>query len=57
LAEKDHSCKIAGDTEEAYWRSDRLEKRRTIKEAWARYVEPSVGGAKVINLRKKGNKK
>ncbi|MBP2159587.1 MULTISPECIES: site-specific integrase [Asticcacaulis] len=41
LAEMALAHKVADDTEEAYWRSDGLEKRRKIMEAWATYVEPN----------------
>ena len=34
---------VIGDkAEQAYWRSDALEKRRKLMEAWARYCEPKV---------------
>ncbi len=39
------SHKVADDTEEAYWRSDSLEKRRQLMEAWGQYVEPPNGSS------------
>ena len=42
---------VMGDkTEQAYRRSDALEKRRKLMEAWATYCEPIRGG-KIIRLR------
>jgi len=51
LAEMALAHKVADDTEEAYWRSDALEKRRKIMEAWARYVEPRKASPNVSPLR------
>jgi integrase len=38
---------VAGATEGAYWRSDVIEKRRALAEAWAAYC---AGGAEVIDF-------
>jgi hypothetical protein len=41
---------VIGDAaERAYRRGDALEKRRTLMEAWARFLEPSTRG-NVVNL-------
>jgi integrase len=46
---------VIGDkAEQAYRRSDALEKRRELMDAWARYCEPKPG-AKVISIKQKGN--
>lgn len=43
---------VVGDkVEQAYRRSDALEKRRQLMEAWANYCEPSKTDGQVINLR------
>ena len=43
---------VIGDkAEQAYRRSDALEKRRKLMEAWAAYCEPR-GSANVVQLRK-----
>jgi integrase len=45
---------VIGDkAEQAYRRSDALEKRRALMEAWARYCEPSSAEEKVTPLRRK----
>ena len=42
---------VIGDkAEQAYWRSDALEKRRKLMDAWAVYCEPRKGG-NVVSLR------
>jgi integrase len=44
---------VIGDkAEQAYRRSDALEKRRTLMEAWAGYCEPKTN-ANVVHIRKK----
>ena len=46
---------VVGDkAEQAYRRSDALEKRRALMEAWAAYCEPSSADEKVTLLRRKG---
>ena len=40
LAEEALAHKVGDDTERAYARSDALEKRRPLMEAWASYIEP-----------------
>jgi len=52
LAEVALSHKVGDDTEEAYRRSDALEKRLKLIEAWARYVEPGADGENVVRLHK-----
>ncbi len=48
---------VIGDkAEQAYRRSDALEKRRALMEAWAQFCEPDAGG-KIIKLRPGGAKK
>ena len=42
---------IADKTEQAYRRSDALEKRRKLMEAWASYCEPKAN-SNVLQLRK-----
>ena len=45
---------VVGDkAEQAYRRSDALEKRRALMEAWAAYCEPSPADDKVTPLRRK----
>jgi integrase len=45
---------VIGDkAEQAYRRSDALEKRRALMEAWAAYCDPSSADAKVTPLRRK----
>jgi integrase len=44
---------IGDETEAAYRRSDALEKRRKLMDAWAAYCEPKAMGEKVTPLRKK----
>jgi hypothetical protein len=44
---------IGSKAEQAYRRSDALEKRRKLMEAWAGYCEPSQSG-KVVRLKAKG---
>ena len=45
---------VVGDkAEQAYRRSDALEKRRALMEAWATYCEPSSADEKVTPLRRK----
>jgi integrase len=45
---------VVGDkAEQAYRRSDALEKRRALMEAWAAYCEPSTADDKVTPLRRK----
>jgi len=44
---------VAGDaTGRAYRRSDAIEKRRALMEAWAQYLESSAG-SKIVQLTKK----
>jgi integrase len=46
---------VVGDkAEQAYRRSDALEKRRALMDAWAAYCEPSSADEKVTPLRRKG---
>src|SRR3984957_5857992 len=45
---------IGNAAEQAYRRSDALEKRRALMEAWAAYCEPSSADEKVTLLRRKG---
>jgi integrase len=43
---------VIGDkAEQAYWRSDALEKRRKLMDAWATYCEPRLGG-RVVPLKR-----
>jgi integrase len=42
---------VGSAVEQAYRRSDALEKRRTLMEAWAAYCEPKVSGNVVRNLK------
>ena len=45
---------VLGDkAEQAYRRSDALEKRRALMDAWASYCEPSSADEKVTPLRRK----
>jgi integrase len=45
---------VLGDkAEQAYQRSDALEKRRKLMDAWAAYCEPSSADEKVTPLRRK----
>jgi integrase len=45
---------VMGDkAEQAYRRSDALEKRRALMEAWAAYCEPSSADEKITPLRRK----
>ena len=45
---------IGNAAEQAYRRSDALEKRRKLMDAWAAYCEPSSADEKVTLLRRKG---
>src|SRR5580704_10395794 len=54
LAEAALAHVVADKAEQAYRRSDALEKRRTLMEAWAAYCEPSSADEKVTLLRRKG---
>ena len=46
---------VVGDkTEQAYRRSDALEKRRALMEAWAQWCEPREAADNVTPLRRKG---
>jgi integrase len=44
---------IGNAAEQAYRRSDALEKRRALMDAWATYCEPSSADEKVTLLRRK----
>jgi hypothetical protein len=44
-------CVIGDKAEQAYRRSDPLEKRRRLMEAWAQYCEPKRTG-NVVQMRK-----
>ena len=47
---------VIGDkAEQAYRRSDALEKRRTLMEAWANYCEPKGSGTVVQLVRREKN--
>jgi integrase len=54
LAEADLAHVVGDKAEQAYRRSDALEKRRALMEAWAAYCEPSSADEKVTLLRRKG---
>jgi hypothetical protein len=44
---------LGDETEAAYPRSDALEKRRTLIDAWAAYCEPKATDDKVTLMRRK----
>ena len=50
LAEAALAHKVGDETERAYRRSDALEKRRKLMQAWADYCDAKVGG-NVVNLK------
>jgi len=54
LAEAALAHAVGDKAEQAYRRSDALEKRRALMEAWAAYCEPSSADEKVTLLRRKG---
>jgi integrase len=53
LAEHALAHALGDKAEQAYRRSDALEKRRALMDAWAAYCEPSSAGEKVTLLRRK----
>jgi integrase len=55
VAEVALSHKVGDQTEAAYRRSDALEKRRELMEAWARYLDGAAIASKVLTLNGKGN--
>lgn len=45
---------LVGDpTERAYWRSDAMEKRRTLMEAWAAYLDVVQEDSNVVDIRRR----
>lgn len=50
LAEAALAHTIGDKAEQAYRRSDALEKRRALMQAWADYIEPSCIKGNIINL-------
>ena len=48
-----HRHNIGDKAEQAYRRSDALEKRRALMEAWAQWCEPREAGDNVTSLRRK----
>ena len=53
LAEQALAHVIGDKAEQAYRRSDALEKRRALMDAWAAYCEPSSADEKITPLRRK----
>ena len=53
LAETALSHVIGDKAEQAYRRSDALERRRELMQAWANYCEPTAAG-NVVRLKKSG---
>lgn len=54
VAEQCLAHAIGDKTEQAYRRSDALEKRRALMTAWANYCEPQEAGSKVLPFKKSG---
>jgi integrase len=51
VAEAALAHSIGGAVEQAYRRSDALEKRRALMTAWADYIEPRATADNVVRLR------
>jgi integrase len=45
---------VGTEVERAYRRTDVLERRRDLMEAWARYFDANAAGVVVVNLRQAG---
>jgi integrase len=45
--------RIAGKTEEAYWRGDLYEKRRKLMEAWARFIDKPAASVTALDSKRR----